>query len=93
MKFTDSPACKGHGHCVFCRQLEAGRPWRSKLGEIYELPKNLVDFPCPENQPFDHGQPGDQSAPPAVERQRCGGCEATKMPLTPEEQEAFLRDG
>lgn len=39
--------CKTKVHCKTCRSKESGRPWRTSLQKMFELPEGNVDFECP----------------------------------------------
>lgn len=39
--------CKAKVHCKTCRNREGGRPWRTSLKKMFQLPDDNVDFECP----------------------------------------------
>ena len=70
VQFHESLACRGHAHCLRCRQLVPGRAWRRiVLGNRGE-----PDFACPEGREWTHTE-----EPKLVIR-------ADRVPISPLEQ-------
>ena len=50
--FTESIHCCSRAHCIGCRDLNGGRPWRAEMAKRFRMPRNVVDFDCPEGLPW-----------------------------------------
>ena len=71
------PICQSHAHCSRCRDLRAGRQWRTSLATFYSLPGGVIDFDCAEGKPFD-AEPGPdrgKAAEPPELLAKCRACD------------------
>lgn len=60
-----SDICASGRHCPTCRDREGARPWRTALGQAFELPPGAPDFECPLGRPWGYASAG-APVPPAT---------------------------
>lgn len=82
MIFTETTHCTYRVHCTTCRSDIA---WRRSLGQHYELPGGMVDFPCPLGLPI-VGEVTDEKAVPITVTAR-----TAQQPATPLSKEQVQR--
>ncbi|MBN2585015.1 MAG: hypothetical protein JXL80_18280 [Planctomycetes bacterium] len=72
--FTDTFHCRSHAHCRVCRDLDGGRPWRVLMSQRFTVPRNLLDWDCPEGLPWnvDERNVPEETRPPVKRPCGCG---------------------
>ena len=78
--FTRSIHCRSRVHCVVCRDLEGGQPWRTAMAERFDVPGRGVDFKCLEGLPWDVKENDVPDEVRPAEKKPCGCGKKTPIP-------------